>query len=77
MGLAVKESTIREYTWTEELMNELLMSTIFSLVDTSNAITFIVAYGPTDTVSNTREQKDAVWEDLNSSVSRVSSSDYL
>ena len=36
-------------------MNELLMSTTFSLVDTSNAITFIVAYGPTDTVSNTRE----------------------
>ena len=53
------------------------MSMTLNLVDTSNAITFIVAYGPTDTVSITREQKDAVFEDFNSPVSRVSSSDYL
>ena len=58
-------------------MNELLMSITFNLEDTSNAIIFIVAYGPTDTVSNTREQTDAVWEDFNSPVSRVFSSDYL
>ena len=58
-------------------MNELLIPMTLNLADTSNAITFIVAYGPTDTVSNTREQKDAAFEDLNSPVSRVSSSDYL
>ena len=38
---------------------------------------FIVAYGPTDTVSNTREQKDIFWVDLGNAVSRVPSSDYL
>ena len=43
----------------------------------SNTITFVVAYGPTDTVSNTREHKDAFWADLDSAVSRVPSSDYL
>ena len=37
----------------------------FNLVDTSSDINFIVAYDPTDTVSITREQKDAVWEDFN------------
>ena len=37
----------------------------------------IVAYGPTDTVSNTREQKAVFWADLESAVSRVPSSDYL
>ena len=42
-----------------------------------NAVTFVVAYGPTDTVSNTREQKDVFWADLESAVSRVPSSDYL
>ena len=49
----------------------------FNLAGKSNAITFVVAYDPTDTVSNTREQKDAFWADLDSAVSRVSSSDYL
>ena len=49
----------------------------FNLADKSNAITFVVAYGPTDAVSNTREQKDVVWADLESTVSRVPSSDYL
>ena len=77
MGLAVKESIIREATWTQELTNERLMSMIFNLTGKSNAITFIVAYGPRDTVSNTREQKDVFWTDLESAVSRVPSSDYL
>ena len=110
VGLVAKGLIVREATWTQELMNERLVSVVgrdrmseasgrgvyrprsyvdtgayerapdvddFQLGDTSNAITFIVAYGPTDTVSNTREQKDAVWEDFNSPVSRVSSSDYL
>ena len=36
-----------------------------------------MAYGPTDTVSNTREQKEVFWADLESAVSRVPSSDYL
>ena len=40
-------------------MNERLMSMTFNLAGKSNAITFDVAYGPTGTVSNTREQKDA------------------
>ena len=57
VGLAVKESIIREATWTQELTNERLMSMTFNLTGKSNAVTFIVAYGPTDTVSNTREQK--------------------
>ena len=76
-GLAVKESIIREATWTQELTNERLMSMTFNLTGKSNAVTFIVAYGPTDTVSNTREQKAVFWTDLESAVSRVPSSDYL
>ena len=77
MGLAVKESIIREATWTQELTNERLMSMTFNLTGKSNAVTLIVAYGPTDTVSNTREQKAVFWADLESAVSRVPSSDYL
>ena len=77
VGLAAKESIIREATWTQELTNERLMSTTFNLTGKSNAVTFVLAYGPTDTVSNTREQKEVFWADLESAVSRVSSSDYL
>ena len=64
VGLAVKESIIRDATWTQELTNERLMPMTFNLTGKSNAVTFIVAYGPTDTVSNTREQKDVFWADL-------------
>ena len=53
------------------------MSMTFNLTGKSNAVTFVVAYGPTDTVSNTREQKDVFWAGLESAVSRVPSSDYL
>ena len=77
VGLAVKESIIREATWTQELTNERLMSMTFNLTGKSNAITFVVAYGPTDTVSKTREQKHVFWADLECAVSRVPSSDYL
>ena len=77
VGLALKESIIREATWTQELTNECLMSMTFNLTGKSNAVTFVVAYGPTDTVANTREQKDVFWVDLESAVSRVPSSDYL
>ena len=77
VGLAVNESIVREATLTQPLTNERLMSMTFNLAGKSNAITFAVAYGPTDTVFNTREQKDAVWVDLDSAVSRVPSSDYL
>ena len=77
VGLAVKEFIIRKATWTQELTNERLMSMTFNLTGKSNAVTFIVAYGPTDTVSNTREQKAVFWADLESAVSRVPSSDYL
>ena len=42
------------------------MSMTFNLAGKSNAITFVVAYGPTDTVSNKWEQKDAFWADLDS-----------
>ena len=58
VGLAVKESIIREATWTQELTNERLMSMTLNFTGKSNAITFVVAYGPTDTVSNTQQQKD-------------------
>ena len=77
VGLAVKESIIREATWTQELTNERLMLMTFNLTGKSNIVTFVVAYDPTDTVSNTREQKDVFWADLESAVSRVPSSDYL
>ena len=77
VGLAVKKSIIREATWTQELTNERLMSMTFNLAGKSNAVTFFVAYGPTYTVSNTRNQKDVFWADLESALSRVSSSDYL
>ena len=75
--LAVKESIVCEATWTQELTNKRLMSMPFNLAGKSNAITFVVAYGPIDTVSNTREQKDVFWVDLERAVSRVPSSDYL
>ena len=77
VGLAVKESIIREATWTQELTNERLISMTFNLTSKSNAITFVVAYGPTDTVSKTREQKHVFWADLECAVSRVPSSDDL
>ena len=77
VGLAVKESIIRGATSTQELTNERLMSMTFNLTGKSNAITFAVAYGPTGTVSNTRQQKDVFWADLESAVSRVPSSDCL
>ena len=64
MGLAVTESIIRKATWTQELTNERLMSMTFNLTGKSNAVTFIVAYGPADTVFNTRKQKAVVWADL-------------
>ena len=69
VGLAVKKSIIREATWTRELTNERLMPMTFNLTGKSNAVTFIVAYGPTDTVSNTREQKGVFWANLKSAVS--------
>ena len=75
--LAVKESIVREASWTQKLTNKRLMSMTFNLAGKSNAITFLVAYGPTDIVSNAREQKDAFWVDLDSAVSRVPSSDYM
>ena len=53
VGLAVKKSIVHEATWTQELTNERLMSMIFNLVGKSNPVTFVVTYGPTDTVSNT------------------------
>ena len=53
------------------------MSMTFNLTGKSNAITFVVAYGPTDNVSNTRQQKDVFWAELESAVSRVPSSDCL
>ena len=77
VGLVVKESIIRRATWTQELKNERLMLMTFNFTGKSNGITFVVAYGPTDTVSNTRQQKDVFWVDLESVVSRVPSSDYL
>ena len=73
---AVKESIIHGATWTQELTNECLMSMTFNLTGKSNAVTFVVAYGPTDIVSNTREHKDVFWANLESAVSRVPSSDY-
>ena len=77
MELAVKESIIRKATWTQELTNERLMSMTFNLTGQSNGVTFVVAYGPTDTVSDTRDQRDVFWADLESAVRRVPSSDYL
>ena len=75
--LAVKESIVRKARWTQELTNERLMSMTFNFAGKSIAITFVAAYGPTDTVPNTREQKDAFWADLDRAVSPVPGSDYL
>ena len=77
VGLAVKDSIVREATWTQEFTNERLISMNFNLAGKCNAITFVVAYGPTDTVPKMRQPKDAFWADLDSAASRVSSSDYL
>ena len=77
VGLTVTKSIIHEATWTQELTNERLMSMTFNFTGKSNAVTFVVVYGPTDTVSNTREQKHVFWVDLESAVSRVPSNDYL
>ena len=78
VGLATKKFIIsEEATWAQELTNERLMSMTFNLAGKSNAFTFVVAYGSTNTASNTREQKDTFWADLDSAVSRVPSSDYI
>ena len=58
VGLAVNESTVGKAARTQELTNERLMSMAFILTGKSNAINFVVAYGPTETVSNTREQRN-------------------
>ena len=42
VGLAVKESIVREATWTQELTNERLMSITFNLAGKSNAIIFML-----------------------------------
>ena len=55
--MAVKESIIRNATWTQELINERLMSMTVNLAGKSNAITFVVGYAPTD-ASTSREEKD-------------------
>ena len=52
VGLPVKESIIREATWTQELTNERLMSMTFNLTGKSNAVTFIVTYGRDTRVSD-------------------------
>ena len=57
VGLAVKESSIREATWTQEPTNERLMLMAFYLTGKSNVVTFVVAYGPTDTVSNSGNRR--------------------
>ena len=41
VGIAVKESIIREATWTQELTNERLMSMTFNLTGKSNAVTLL------------------------------------
>ena len=53
------------------------MSMTSNLAGKSNAITFVVAYGTTDTVFSTREQKNAFWTNLDNAVNRVPSNDYL
>ena len=53
------------------------MSMTFNMAGKFNAITFVVVYGPTDTVSRTLKKKDAFWADVDSDVSRVPSSDSL
>ena len=66
VGLAVKESIIHE-AGTRELTNERLMSMTFNLTGKSNAVTFVVAYGPTDTVSirgNRRMCFGRIWKVL-------------
>ena len=40
--LAVKESIIREATWTQELTDERLMPMTFNLTGKSNAVTFVL-----------------------------------
>ena len=77
VGLAVKEYIVRGATWAQELTNERLMSMTFNLAGKSNAITFVMTYGPTDAVFNTLEQKNAFWADLFCVVGRVPSSEYL
>ena len=53
------------------------MSMTSNLADKSKSVTFVVAYGPTYTMSNTLKQKDGFWSDLESAGNRVLSSGYL
>ena len=46
------------------------MSMTFRLAGKSNAVTFIVAYAPTDTPQS-REERDMFWTELSSIVHRV------
>ena len=57
VGLAGKESIIREATWTQELTNERLISMTFNLTGKSNAVTFIVAYSTGPLVRNVSARK--------------------
>ena len=56
VGLVVKESIVREATWTQELTNDRLMSMTFNLAGKSNAIAFVVAFSPTNTVQYARTE---------------------
>ena len=77
VGRTVKESIVRKARRMQELTNERLMLMTFTLACNSSVIIFVVANSPTDTVSSTWEQKDAVWVDLDSDTSRVPSNDWL
>ena len=52
------------------------MSMTFNLAGKSNAITFVVAYAPTDTPQS-REERDVLWIELDSIVHRVSLKHHL
>ena len=60
----VKKSIVREATKTQEITNERLMSMTLNLAGKSNAITFVVAYGPTGTCpirENKRMHFGRIW----------------
>ena len=64
VGLAVKRSIVREAMWTQELTIErLMMSMTFNLAGKSKAITFVVVYGPKDTVKGRRLQNEDILVD--------------
>ena len=77
VGLVVKESIIREATWTQKSTNERLISMNFNLASKSNAIPICWGMWPDIYCVHYAGTEYVFCADLDGAASRVPSSDYL